>query len=340
MGTVHRVLTNQANVSEELRERVLHTIRELGYVRVPRKRIKSGAGNAEDKLYKTRLDTVLFCAPNRKTADLREAYIYRIFGGVERGCSENNISILFQSLEDSSNATEQVEALIQRTAIDGILLHNFSSTELVENLKKLQLPIVLVDSQQPTGLGLDLVITDNTAGGNLVVEHLVKLGHREIAFINGPTRYSMKRRMEGYRNALIDAGLDYKPELIHEGDLSLEGGAQAMRELLERGVEFSAVFCANDLMALGAIRALNAAGLQVPDDISVVGFDDIEASTLVSPALTTIHANLEDKGKVAVYRLIERAQKPDSPVVWITLPVYLVERSSTAPLVKNHSHLK
>jgi DNA-binding LacI/PurR family transcriptional regulator len=101
-----------------------------------------------------------------------------------------------------------------------------------------------------------------------------------------------------------------------------------MQELLARKVKFTAVFCANDLMALGSIRALNEAGLRIPEDVSVVGFDDIEASTLVSPALTTIHGGPENKGKVAVSCLLERVRHPHSPIVWSILPVYLVERSS------------
>jgi DNA-binding LacI/PurR family transcriptional regulator len=335
VGTVHRVLTNQANVSDDLRRRVLEVVRELGYVHIPRKRSRVGEITENQDESRPTLTTVLFCAPNRKTPDLREAYIYKILRGVEIGCRENNISLVFQSIEDSPAAIEQIEALVRRNSIDGLVLHNYKSIEFIENLKNLQLPIILVDAQRPAGLNLDVVISDNASGGNLVVEHLVKLGHREIAFINGPTRYSMQRRMEGFRNALLEAGLSYNPDLIHEGDLSLEGGEQAMNELLARKVKFSAVFCANDLMAFGAIRALNAAGYQVPDDISVIGFDDIEASTLVSPALTTIHASPEDKGRVAINRLIERVQKPDSPIVWSILPVYLVERSSTAPCRDN-----
>ncbi len=171
----------------------------------------------------------------------------------------------------------------------------------------------------------------------MAMNYLIKKGHRQIAFIDGSVLrgpdsiskfYAVERRRIGYRTALFDAGLPVEPELIEFGDLGATGGYQACQRLLERHVSFTALFCANDETAIGAIQALRGAGLRVPEDVSIIGFDDIAMAAHLTPALTTIRVNKEALGAIAVKQLLERLKEPEGISTSTVLEVELVERAS------------
>jgi LacI family transcriptional regulator len=188
------------------------------------------------------------------------------------------------------------------------------------------------------------VLSDNFEGARQAVEYLIEQGHTSIAFIGGPLAqnsrpinriYTIERRASGYRTALLDAGLAVNYDLYESAGLTPDGGYEACKRLLAKKTKFSAIFCANDETAIGAMKAVREAGLSIPQDMSVVGFDDIDMAAHYNPALTTVRINKEAMGAMAVKTLIARAADPEAIGATIMLDVDLIKRESVGPS-KNH----
>jgi len=170
-------------------------------------------------------------------------------------------------------------------------------------------------------------------GGFIATHYLLDLGHTAIATLVGPDNEECTLdRLAGYRQALTQARLDFDPALIASGDWSATSGYQATRRLLEAGRPFSAIFAQNDRMAVGAVRGLREAGHRVPEDVSIIGFDDIPLASYFDPPLTTLRQPMEELGRQAARLLIEAIQDPDHPSDQVFVHAHLVERASCVPL--------
>jgi DNA-binding LacI/PurR family transcriptional regulator len=178
----------------------------------------------------------------------------------------------------------------------------------------------------------------------MAVRYLIDRGHRRIGFLGGPVRpgprpidqiYTIERRSAGYRTALLDAGLEVDYDLIEFCDLNASSGYQACRRLLERRQDFTALFCANDEAAIGSLKALREAGRAIPEEISLIGFDDIALVEHLTPALTTIRVNTEAMGAIAMRRLLARASEPQNIAISSILEVELIERASVHNLLSS-----
>jgi DNA-binding LacI/PurR family transcriptional regulator len=181
------------------------------------------------------------------------------------------------------------------------------------------------------GVSLPSVIYDQAKGARLATQHLIDLGHRQIAEITGPLlNYDAHDRHEGWVATLADNGIPQGPYV--ESDFTIEDGYQAMCRLLDGGKEFTAVFVGNDSMALGGQTALRQRGLRVPEDISVVGFDDVPETAHLVPGLTTIRQDFQLLGQLAVEYIIDLIEKPDAPIYQRVLPPKLIIRESTRPI--------
>jgi len=181
------------------------------------------------------------------------------------------------------------------------------------------------------GVSLPSVIYDQAKGARLATQHLIDLGHRQIAEITGPLlHYDAQGRHAGWIDALADNGLEQGPFV--ESDFTIEDGYRAMNQLLDEGGEFTAIFIGNDSMALGAQTALRQRGLRVPNDVSVVGFDDVPETAHLVPGLTTIRQDFQLLGQLAVEYIIDLIEKPDTPVYQRVLPPKLIVRESTRPI--------
>lgn len=184
----------------------------------------------------------------------------------------------------------------------------------------------------PRGDRLPAEVPDNRGGARLATAHLLSLGHRDIAFLDGPARLRTSReRRDGYRKTLAKAGIPYRDELVERGDFSVEGGAAAMRRLLARGMPFTAVFASNDAMAIGAVQSLRSAGLKIPDDISLIGFDAVPFVRWMDPPLTTVSVPMAEIGRSGARRLVDLIDgKPDVGRRVNVHPTQLVELGSTS----------
>jgi len=333
VGTVSRVLNNHPNVEPDLRMRVLAAANELSYS-LPKRRHyydsvlrPSRNGHSEMSQPVTHL---AFCCRSEISSTIPGAfnpYFSLILRGVEAECRQRNLHLIYRIMEDDPNELERGKRMLAESHADALLLINFINQELVSGLLDLDLPAVLVDHYFPE-LPLDIVTNENYNGAMRAVRHLIERGHRRIGFLDGLPHYAVFRRFEGYRRALEDAGIAFDPQLVVKGNLSLEQGLDAAHEVVERKLECTAYLCSNDQSAFGFIQGLRMHGLSVPRDVSVVGFDDIEAARLISPALTTVKADPEGIGRMAVRKIIERIQEPSLPVTQTLLYTSLVERDS------------
>jgi LacI family transcriptional regulator len=250
------------------------------------------------------------------------------------------MKVTFWAIEDLLPTPERLLAALVERQLDGVLLVGTVEPEIIRLIQRSKIPLVLIDNSMP-GLSVDAVLNDGFGGAQEAVAYLISKGHRRIAFLSGPTRqgnrpvnvfYTIERRAAGYRTALLEAGIPVDYDLFEAADsVTVEGGYQACKRLVERGVQFSALFCANDFVAIGAMKALREAGLRVPEDVSLLGFDNVDMAEYLFPPLTTVHTDPEATGYVATRNLLLRFADPEAYTITILLECRLIKRASVIP---------
>jgi LacI family transcriptional regulator len=266
--------------------------------------------------------------------DIENPYFPEIVRAVEDAARERGYGLLLCSAADDPQRELTYLDVLLQGRVDGIIVASARvGSRHAELLRAGHIPVVLVNSEA-RGSGLPSISSDNRGGARLATCHLLDCGHRRIGHITAPaTNAAARQRLAGIRDGLIAAGRDPATLRIAVGDGHVAGGEQAMRELLDLDPPISAVLCYNDLTAIGALRAIRAAGLAVPADVSVVGFDDIDLAAWTDPPLTTVAQQKAEMGRLAVAALTRRlaspglAERPRS----IHLPTRLVVRGSTGP---------
>ncbi|MDH6591397.1 LacI family transcriptional regulator [Variovorax sp. TBS-050B] len=322
--TVSHVVNDTRHVSAKGRERVEQAIRELGYV--PNAMARSLKSNTTS--------TLGMLIPNSSNPYFAE--IVRI---VEDRCFGAGYTLVLCNTDDEPRRQSVYLQVLAERRIDGLIVVSTGAGEddsLVTQLHGLRIPTVLVD-REIADPACDLVETAHMQGGLLAVRHLLSLGHRRIACIGGPVGVMpSEQRIEGWRMALAEAGASSQPQgagadaLLWRGGFTSQGGYEAMHAILRTEQAPSAVFVCNDLMAIGALRAAHESGVHVPDDLSIVGFDDIELSAYTSPPLTTVAQPKERIGALAVDMLLERVGGKRRDARKVVLQPELRVRASTA----------
>jgi LacI family transcriptional regulator len=316
VSTVSRVLSNAAGISEAVQQRVLAAAAKLGYRRNPTR----PAGRLQNVSLLTNLALPSGLDPFH--AD--------VLSGVELACSHEGLHLSYATVGGASSEELVLDRLRQQR-VDGLLLLSIDDPALIESVRALNAPTVMINVDQRE-LPIDTILPDNRLGGLLAVRHLIAHGHRRILHVTASQRRTIRRRTEAYQAALAEAGIPYDPQLVLETPINAEAVYEAVRRYLAQGTtHFTAVFCANDLAAMGLMRAAQEAGLRIPQDISVVGFDDIAAAAFLSPPLTTVRIEAVELAKLAVRRLIDRAETPDLTPIRVSLACSLIERKSVAP---------
>jgi LacI family transcriptional regulator len=314
--TASRVISNSGYASDEVRQRVNQAAEQLGYV--PNVLARS--------LRSKRTRTLALVL-----TDITNPFWTTVARGVEDAASEEGYHVIFCNTDESASKQESyLEALIQKQ-VDGILLVPARSKESpIKLLHQQNVQVVLLD-RHLSNMEADVVRCDSSGGAYQLVQLLLKLGHRRIAILSGPSGVSSADdRVAGYQRALQEAGLKTEDQLIIYGDFSLESGYQMTHDLLAMTPRPTALFASNNFIAIGALKALHDAGLVVPEDMSVVGFDDLPAAIVVEPFLTVAFQPAYEMGQRATKRLLEclNGQVSDG-VQEIVLPVSIIERKST-----------
>ncbi len=316
-ATVSRVLNGAGRASPATRERVRRAARDLGYR-------PSGVARSL-KLRATRTLGLI-------VTDIENPFFPALVRAVEDAARAKGYAILLcNAAEDPEREVGYLELLAERR-VDGIIIAASTLGGRQRDwLAGSPLPVVLVNTIAP-GVRLPAIASDNRAGARAAAAHLLELGHRRLGFLAGPPRYvDSPVREAGVRAAMHAAGLDPAHLLVAKGLAVVSGGEAAMADLLGRDAPPTAILAYNDLMAIGALRALRSAGLACPADVSVVGFDDVEFARYVEPPLTTVAQDQGAMGELAVATLARSlaGQAPHSMISH--LPTILRIRDSTAP---------
>ncbi len=266
--------------------------------------------------------------------DIQNPFFTSVVRGIEDALQVEKFTLLLANSDgDPSRERVCLDTLCAEEVAGLVFVPCNAEPRAYEHLARQGVPVVAVD-RSPVGLSVDLVGVTNVEGARDAVLHLAALGRRRIALIGGPPSANVAvEREQGYREALDQAGLSYVPALVVRADFREEGGYQAMVSLLNRPALPDAVFVANNLMAMGALRAMADASLRVPDDVALVSFDDIPWGTRVSPPLTAVAQPTYDLGVSAARILLDRIREPHRPIRRVALQTTLVVRRSCGALV-------
>jgi LacI family transcriptional regulator len=291
-STVSRVINDHPNVRDETKDRVWQAIRESGYQ--PHALARS--------LVTNRTQIVGMIIPEAVTKIFVEPFFPLVLRGATETCNAHNYQLILSLFSTSSDQVDMYQRVLRSGYLDGVIVTSAAADDtLVANILRDRIPLVTI-GRHPNEQ-VHYVDADNVGGARMAVEHLIRLGHRRVATITGRLSLSAGQdRLEGYRQALQAHGLALDDDLIVEGDFGESSGAAGMQALLPKSPD--AIFVASDTMAIGALRVLRQAGLRVPRDVAVIGFDDIPASSVIEPLLTTVRQPIERMGSMAIEILL------------------------------------
>ena len=315
LSTISKVLNGRTDVSSATRTRVESLLAERGYVR------RVGRTEARAEL----IELVFH--------ELDPIWSMELIDGVESVAKANGLSVVLTvSGSRHSPDPDWIEGVMRRRPVGVVLVFSELAPEYREQLRSRAIPFVIVDPAGDPSPDVPSVGSANWSGGLAATRHLIELGHRRIAAITGPEDMMCSlARVDGYRSAMNAAGLPIDPELIRFGNFHPGDGETHGRALLAMQDPPTAIFAGRDLQALGVIAAGSAAGLSVPGDLSVVGYDDIALSRWMSPQLTTIHQPLRRMGEEATRLALRLADGSSIDTLRMDLATHLVVRGSTAP---------
>ncbi|MGF6476970.1 MULTISPECIES: ribose operon transcriptional repressor RbsR [Pantoea] len=314
-STVSHVINNNRFVSEQVRDRVEQAIRELNYA--------PSALARSLKIKQTRTIGMLLTASSNP-------FYSEVVRGVENSCYERGYSLILCNTEgDEERMNRSLETLMQKR-VDGLLMMctetHLPSAEILNRYPSV--PMVMMDWAPFEGRG-DIIQDNALLGGELATQYLIDRGYTRIACIAGPLDKTPARlRLDGFHQAMAASGLAVPPGYVVDGDFEFQGGFNAMNQLLALDPPPQAVFTSNDAMAVGVYHALYQAGLRVPQDMAVMGYDNIELARYLTPPLSTIHQPKDELGELAIDTLIHRMSDPDASQQTLVLTPELVERGS------------
>lgn len=316
VGTVSRVLNESKFVSETTRRKVLAAIEALNYSpNLAARRLSRG------KTMTLGVIVPFFTSPS----------VVRRLQGVISELTDSNYDLVLFDVERAGKQRAFLRQIVRRELVDGLLIISLTPTdEDIDAFEEANVPVVLVDAHHPL---LSRVVVDNVYGGYVATKHLINLGHRQIGYLSdlmdSPFNGPVKARYQGYRQALAEAGIPFEPRYHRAGVLSREEAKCMALEMFREEDPPTAVFAYCDIQAIGIIDALTELNLNVPKDVSVVGFDNIEIAEFVQ--LTTIRQALYRSGVRGTELILSEMESPTDTPTEIKLPIELVVRNTTAP---------
>ena len=287
-STVSRALSDSPLVSDETKARVQHLAQEMGY-----------SPNTLARSLVTRQTYTVGVV----VTTIADPFIAEVVQGIEATAHDHGYTVVLCTSGAEPEREIAAVEMLRSKRVDGVIVTSSRVGALyLEHLERIGVPIVLINNHnEQSGRYTFTVTVDNRHGGCLATDHLIQLGHQRIAYVTAPADHSSDLdRMTGYRQALVDSGIEPNPELIVPGNGRADGGARALGALMALDVLPGAVFCYNDMTAIGLINAARGAGLAVPSDLAVAGFDDIPFATYCCPPLTTIAQPKVEMGQLAM----------------------------------------
>jgi LacI family transcriptional regulator len=323
VATVSRALNGSPEVSEATRERILALARELDYTPSAAARtLQSRRSHVVGVLLET----------GAGHPDLMHPFFQQVLVGLKHGAGALGYDLLLFATDEPGNGFGGTHSYLRRAGhhgVDGVVVMGYDPNDPeMRRLVASGLPCITIDAD-PGEPHCGYVMSENREGAAQAVRHLHELGHERIATIAGPQRtWPGAERLDGYRDEMRRLGAEVRRTYVIEGDFYDESGYRATRQLLELAEPPTALFAASDLMAAGALRAASELGVRVPEDLAVVGFDDIEVAGLIQPSLTTVRQEMHDIGAAAAEGLGRMIDDPETQPVRRTVPTRLVVRSS------------
>ena len=322
VATVSYVLNGKKKISEDTKKKIYEAIEELNYV----PNINAQGLNS----HSSRLIGVV--VPQTENGDklmFQNAFYGEVLGSIEYWARQKGYHVIVSA----TDTNESYLKLAKQRNLDGIIVIGMYPDEFYKELKKTDIPIVLIDSYC-NDFYYHSIRIDDAYGSYLATKYLLENGHSEIAFFVGQVKDNgvMKKRLLGYKQALEQFGVEYNEKYIFEGQIDYDSGIKLADKLVNSKLPITAIVCAADILAIGVMSELYKLGVKVPDDISIVGFDDLETSKYLTPALTTIHQQISLKGQKAVELLLEHIEKTNLPKQEEVLSLELIERDSVKKL--------
>ncbi|WP_038888337.1 substrate-binding domain-containing protein [Vibrio campbellii] len=315
-STVSHVINKTRFVSEEISERVNNAAKELNYY----------APSALARSLKVNRTKTIGMLVTTST----NPFFGEVVKGVERSCYQKGYSLILCNTEgDNERMRESINTLLHKR-VDGLILMCSSlEGERIDVFERYpDIPVVVMD-WGPMLFTSDKIQDNSLRGGYLAAKYLIDCGHKEVGCITGPLiKHQAQMRYEGYKRAMLEAELEFNANWIVESDFECEGGYQAFKKMVERGSLPSSIFVSNDMMAMGVINAANELGIQIPEQLSIIGYDDIHIAKFMSPSLTTIHQPKYRLGQAAVETLLRKLDEKSDEAQVVQLEPTLVERKS------------
>ncbi len=315
-STVSRVVNNDALVKDATRERVLEIIQQVNFQ----------PSTVARRLAGGRSGIFGLVIPSGVAQLFTDPYFPGLLQSVSVTCNATGNNIMLW-LTERGHEQRMINQILNNGLLDGVIISSMDINDPIATaICQSQIPFVII-GPKPEGTTCDTVDVANIEAAQEMVQGLIAKGHRRIATISGPvTKMESQHRIQGYRQALTAAGIEIGPDLIVAGNFTENGGYRAAKKLIPQAV--TAIFTASDLMARGAYRALNEAGLQIPDDIAVASFDDAPFAVDMTPALTTVQQSPAQLGSTAVELLLERIENPSAPQKDVVIPTTVQWRES------------
>lgn len=320
IATVSKVINRSGKISEKTRERIGSIMAEMGFVP---NLVASALSNK-----KTYMIGLLI-------PDISNPYFAELSRHIEDRAQEHGYHIVICNTDNRVDKEKEYLTFLQQKGVDGILLATGASMpHTLDTLQERKIPITLIAREVPH-FSVNTVLVDDFLGGFLAASHLLEYGHRDIGIIVESLELaSSRQRLEGYRSALQQFQCTYREDRIVVCDFSISAGKEAAEKLLNGDDRPTALFACNDVLAIGAIQAARARGLSVPEQLSVVGFDDTFLATVIDPALTTVGQPIRELGRQAIDLLHRQIGEEDSAKQRVVLLPELVVRQSTAPAAR------
>ncbi|RSK26401.1 LacI family transcriptional regulator [Bacillus sp. HMF5848] len=323
-STVSRVIANNPRISEKTKVRVREAMRELGYH--PNMIARSLANQSTQ--------AIGVVMPNSADKVLQNPFFPEVLRGISKSAHDNDYALYFTTGESEKEIADGVLKMVQGKRVDGIvLLYSRMDDAVLNFLFEENFPFVMIGKPYKGAETISYVDNDNYGAAMEVTDYLLSLGHTRIGFIGGSPNFVVTiERMLGYKKALHEAGIEYVDDYVIHGEFLEEGGQEAMKELLALPEPPTALLVADDLMAIGVLNLLDKIDKTIPNDISLVGFNNILLSQISRPPLTSVDIQIYQLGYQAGKSLIEEIETPSEVAKRVIVPHKLVKRQSCTPI--------